>query len=69
MMGGVHFNGFSIIFQLLNIGLLIGFIVAIGYGFHFLIVKLPRILRERNEILGRIEKSLDDINKKINGGL
>lgn len=68
-MDGVHFSGFSLMFQLLNIALAIGIVIGIIYLVYFLLVKLPRNLNERNEILRNIEKTLNEINKKTDNKL
>lgn len=52
---------FTAIFQLLNIV----FIIGIVYVVYYLVVKLPRDLKEKNAKLDNIEKTLDEISKKI----
>ncbi len=52
---------FTAIFQLLNIV----FIICIVYVVYYLVVKLPRDLKEKNAKLDNIEKTLDEISKKI----
>ncbi|HZJ76408.1 MAG TPA: hypothetical protein VFC70_01750 [Oscillospiraceae bacterium] len=51
----------TIIFQLLNIAV----IIVVIYAIYYLVVKLPRNLREKNAKLSNIERTLDEINKKI----
>lgn len=52
---------FTAIFQLLNIV----FIICIVYVVYYLVVKLPRDLKEKDAKLDNIEKTLDEISKKI----
>lgn len=52
---------FTAIFQLLNIV----FIIGIVYVVYYLVVKLPRDLKEKDAKLDNIEKTLDEISKKI----
>ena len=54
-------TAFTIIFQLLNIV----FIIGIVYAVYYLVVKLPRDLKEKDAKLDNIEKRLDEISKKI----
>lgn len=52
---------FTAIFQLLNIV----FIICVVYVVYYLVVKLPRDLKEKDAKLDNIEKTLDEISKKI----
>ncbi len=52
---------FTAIFQLLNIV----FIIGVVYVVYYLVVKLPRDLKEKDAKLDNIEKTLDEISKKI----
>lgn len=63
-MRGTEFN-LTMVFQLLNIAIIIGII----YIIYFLAIKLPENLKERNELLKDVEKSLNEINKKIDNKL
>ena len=58
-------TAFTIIFQLLNIVFIIGIIIGIVYAVYYLVVKLPRDLKEKDAKLDNIEKTLDEISKKI----
>ncbi len=54
-------TAFTIIFQLLNIVFIIGKV----YVVYYLVVKLPRDLKEKDAKLDNIEKMLGEIIKKI----
>ena len=54
-------TNFAVVFQLLNIAIIVGIVYMIFY----LAVRVPRDLRETNAKLGNIKKMLDEINKKI----
>ncbi|WP_192929747.1 hypothetical protein [Alkaliphilus serpentinus] len=53
--------GWTMFFQVINILLMIGLIYFVFY----LVVKLPRRIKDNNERLEKIEKQLEEINKKI----
>lgn len=50
----------TLLFQLFNVALLIGII----YFVYTLAVKLPKRLKQNEDKLDRIEKGLEDINRK-----
>ena len=51
----------TLLFQLFNVALLIGII----YFVYTLAVKLPKRLKQNEDKLDRIEKGLEDINRKL----
>ncbi|MDW7670487.1 MAG: hypothetical protein SCK57_03195 [Bacillota bacterium] len=51
----------TFLFQLFNVALLIGII----YFVYTLAVKLPKRLKQNEDKLDRIEKELEDINRKL----
>lgn len=58
-------TAFTIIFQLLNIVFIIGIVCGKVYVVYYLVVKLPRDLKEKDARLDNIEKILGEIIKKI----
>ena len=58
---GIMELGLTLLFQIINIAIIIGIVVSI----FFILIKLPKQLKKNGDRLKRIEETLDEINKKI----
>lgn len=58
---GVLEISWTLFFQIMNTAIIGGIIFAIFY----IVIKLPKRLKKNEERIERIEKALDEINRKI----
>ncbi|TCO79342.1 hypothetical protein [Marinisporobacter balticus] len=61
MQVGVLELSWTITFQIMNTALIIGIIFFVFY----LLVKLPKHMKEKEQKIDRIEKTMHEINKKL----
>lgn len=58
---GIVEVGWTVLFQIMNTVILIGLI----YGIYYLIFRLPKKMKESKDRLDVIEKTLKEINEKL----
>lgn len=58
---GIVEISWTLVFQILNTGIIIGVVFAVFY----LLVKIPKRIKEKAQEIDRMEKTLDEINRKL----